>query len=176
MDLSDLRASLELTQAELAALLSISQSSVSRLERRRDMLVSTLRDVIAALGGELRLSAVFSDETVELVQFEDTRAMGNRCDPTSPAIVKIREQVVDVMRRRGVVRAGVFGSVARDEAGAESDVDFLVEFERGRSLLDLSGLRLDLRQALGRDVDVATPRSLHPKLRDAILTDLVSIL
>ncbi|MDP2959545.1 MAG: nucleotidyltransferase family protein [Longimicrobiales bacterium] len=80
------------------------------------------------------------------------------------------------MRRRGVVRAAVFGSAARGEARPESDVDFLVEFEKGRSLLDLSGLRLDLEEALGCDVDVATPGSLHPKLRSEILSQLVPIL
>lgn len=80
------------------------------------------------------------------------------------------------MRRRGVVRASVFGSVARGEAGAESDVDFLVEFEKGRTLLDLSGLRLDLIDLLECEVDVATPKSLHPKLRDRILGEVVVIL
>jgi len=88
----------------------------------------------------------------------------------------LRNQVEDVMRRRGVTRAGVFGSVARGDATPESDVDFLVEFEKGRTLLDLSGLRLDLRDALGRDVDVATPNSLHPAMRDQILSELVPIL
>jgi len=88
----------------------------------------------------------------------------------------LRSQVEDVMRRRGVTRAGVFGSVARGDATPESDVDFLVEFEKGRTLLDLSGLRLDLRDALGRDVDVATPNSLHPEMRDQILSELVPIL
>jgi hypothetical protein len=80
------------------------------------------------------------------------------------------------MSRRGVVRAGIFGSVARGEATAGSDVDFLVEFEKGRTLVDLSGLRLDLCEALGRDVDVATSGSLHPKLRDRILGELVPVL
>ena len=94
----------------------------------------------------------------------------------SPSIAEIRNKVTEVMRRRGVVRASVFGSVARGEAGAESDVDFLVEFEKGRTLLDLSGLRLDLIDVLGCDVDVATPKSLHPKLRDRILGELVAIL
>ena len=94
----------------------------------------------------------------------------------SPTIAEIRYKVADVMRQRGVVRASVFGSVARGEAGAESDVDFLVEFEKGRTLLDLSGLRLDLMDLLGCDVDVATPKSLHPKLRDRILGELVAIL
>ena len=80
------------------------------------------------------------------------------------------------MRRRGVVWAGVFGSVARGEDTPESDVDFLVEFEEGRTLLDLSGLRLDLIDLLDRDVDVATPASLHPRLRDQILAEVVPLL
>jgi predicted nucleotidyltransferase len=80
------------------------------------------------------------------------------------------------MRRRGVVRAGVFGSVARGEDTPDSDVDFLVEFEEGRTLLDLSGLRLDLIDLLERDVDVATPASLHPRLRDQILAEVVPLL
>jgi predicted nucleotidyltransferase len=94
----------------------------------------------------------------------------------SPAVAEIRSKVSDVMRRRGVVRASVFGSVARGEADSDSDVDFLVEFEAGRTLLDLSGLRLDLVEILGCDVDVATPKSLHPELRDRILAELVAIL
>jgi len=79
------------------------------------------------------------------------------------------------MARRGVVRAGIFGSFARCEATKSSDIDFLVEFEQGRTLVDLSGLRLDLREAFGRAVDVATPGSLHPLLRDRVLRELVTI-
>lgn len=75
-----------------------------------------------------------------------------------------------------VVRAGVFGSVARGEATATSDIDFLVEFERGRGLLDLAGLRRDLRELLQRDVDVATPNSLHPGLRASILAEVIPLL
>lgn len=80
------------------------------------------------------------------------------------------------MRARGVVRAAVFGSVARGEERPGSDVDFLVELEPGRTLLDLSGLRLELMDRLGREVDVVTYRALHPKLRDRILAEQVPIL
>ena len=93
-----------------------------------------------------------------------------------PNIDEIRRKVASPMARRGVVRASVFGSVARGEATAESDVDFLVEFERGRTLVDLSGLRLDLREILGREVDVATPTPRHPRLRDRIMGELAQIL
>jgi len=94
----------------------------------------------------------------------------------SPGIAEIQSAVRDVLRRRGVVRASVFGSVARGEASPSSDVDFLVEFEPGRSLVDLAGLRLDLAEVLDRHVDVATRGSLHPALRERILKELVPIL
>lgn len=92
------------------------------------------------------------------------------------AVAKLRNRVADTLRDRGVVRAFVFGSFARGEDSPESDVDFLVEFEPGRSLLDLSGLRLDLQDVLGRDVDVVTLPALHPKLKDRILAERVEIL
>ena len=74
MDLVELRGELGLTQEEVATRMAISQSNVSRLERRRDMLVSTLRDVVEALGGELHLVAEFPDGSVEIDQFEDGEA------------------------------------------------------------------------------------------------------
>lgn len=74
MDLVELRGALDLTQEEVASRLAISQSNVSRLERRRDMLVSTLREVVQALGGELHLVAEFPDGSVEIKQFEDEEA------------------------------------------------------------------------------------------------------
>ena len=88
----------------------------------------------------------------------------------NPAAAEISRLVLPTLRRRGVVRASIFGSIARGESGPESDLDLLVEFEPGRTLLDLSGLRLDLEEELGRPVDVVTPNGLHPKLRNRILS------
>jgi len=69
MDLAEVRSTLGVTQEELANRLSISQSNVSRTERRHDMRVSTLHDVVDALGGKLHISVEFPGGTVELVQF-----------------------------------------------------------------------------------------------------------
>ena len=92
-----------------------------------------------------------------------------------PSIEQIRSRVESTMARRGVLRAAVFGSFARGTATESSDVDFLVEFEAGRSLVDLAGLRLDLCEVLGREVDVATLGSLHPEMRDRIVSESVRI-
>jgi predicted nucleotidyltransferase len=75
----------------------------------------------------------------------------------------------------GVRRAALFGSAVRGEVTEDSDIDFLVEFEEGRSLLDLAGLKLTLERSLNRKVDIVTYRSLHPLLRDKILSEQVVI-
>src|ERR1700684_304162 len=62
---------------------------------------------------------------------------------------KYRERVLDLARKRGAHNVRVFGSMARGEQRPGSDVDFLVDFEPGRSLLDLTGLWIDLEGALG---------------------------
>jgi len=77
----------------------------------------------------------------------------------------------DVDARRGARNVRLFGSVARDEAGPDSDVDFLVDLEPGRSLLDLGGLLMDLQKLMGRKVDVVTETGLRPRLRPRVLRE-----
>jgi len=91
-------------------------------------------------------------------------------------VTSIREQITPILRERGVLRAGVFGSYARGEESSGSDLDLLVELPPGSSLLDLVGLQLDLAEELGVEVDAHTYRSLHPLLRDRILKEEVQIL
>jgi len=83
----------------------------------------------------------------------------------------LRDQILEAARRRGVWRVRVFGSVARGTADAESDVDFLVELEPGRSLFDLGGLQMDLQQLLQRPVDVVTEAGLRPRIRARVLQE-----
>ena len=68
--LDQLRAELGINQEELAALLDVQQPAISRLVRRPDMKVSTLRHLIAAMGGELQITAAFPDRSVEIANFK----------------------------------------------------------------------------------------------------------
>jgi len=78
-----------------------------------------------------------------------------------------------LLEEYGVKSLSVFGSVARGEAGAESDVDLLVEFSRPVGIFEFVRLKRALEAVLGRRVDLATPTSLKPQLRDRILKEAI---
>jgi predicted nucleotidyltransferase len=84
---------------------------------------------------------------------------------------ELRKEIIRIAASPGAGNLRVFGSVARGEAGPESDVDLLVEMEPDRSLLDLVGLGQDLEELLHRRVDVLTDESLHPGIRQQILAE-----
>ena len=86
-----------------------------------------------------------------------------------------RKEILDLARKHGARSVRIFGSVARGEAGPESDLDFLVEMEPGRTLLDMGGLLMDLREALGRNVDVVTERGLRSSIRQRVLKEAVPL-
>src|ERR1022692_2057158 len=69
----------------------------------------------------------------------------------------------------------VFGSVATGENRPDSDVDFLVDLDQGRGLLDLGGLLSDLHDMLGVDVDLVESQSIHPYIRDRVLAEAVPL-
>lgn len=71
MALNELRQARQLTQARLADTLGVDQGSISKLERRTDMYVSTLRSYVEAMGGSLQIKAVFPDGEVRITQFQD---------------------------------------------------------------------------------------------------------
>jgi len=86
-----------------------------------------------------------------------------------------RSDILRIAARHGATRVRLFGSVARGEAGEQSDVDFLVEMERGRSLLDRAALMLELETLLARRVDIATERGLRESVRERILREAVPL-
>ena len=88
---------------------------------------------------------------------------------------RYRERILELAAHRGTSNVHVFGSAARGEIGAESDFDFLVEMEPGRSLLDQIGLIQDLEDLLGRKVDLVEPEGVHWYIRERVLQEAVAL-
>jgi predicted nucleotidyltransferase len=82
-----------------------------------------------------------------------------------------RGDILQIASRHGARNLRLFGSVARGEDHAESDLDLLVDMEPGRSLIDLVALGQDLEDLLQRKVDILTDASVHPALREQILAE-----
>ena len=86
-----------------------------------------------------------------------------------------REDVLRAATRYGAHNVRIFGSVARDEADDESDLDVLVDLEPGRSLFDLGGLLMELQELLDCRVDVVTEQGLRPRIRERVLREAVPL-
>ncbi len=82
-----------------------------------------------------------------------------------------REDILKIAAKHGACNVRIFGSVARGEAGENSDIDLLVELEPDRSLLDLAKLVVELEDLLNRKVDVVTEQGLYWLLRRRVLKE-----
>ena len=82
-----------------------------------------------------------------------------------------RDEIRRLGAKYGAKNIRIFGSVARGEARADSDVDVLVDLDPGRSLLDLGGLLMDLQELLGCQVDVVTEKGLRHRIRNRVLKE-----
>jgi len=86
-----------------------------------------------------------------------------------------REEILRIAARHGARNVRVFGSVARGEADALSDIDLLVEFEPDRSLLDHAALWLELQELLGCKVDVVSEAGVKARMRDRVLREALPV-
>jgi len=82
-----------------------------------------------------------------------------------------RNEILRIASRHGATNIRVFGSVARGDAGPESDVDFLVKLEPGVTLLKTAALVRELETLLGRQVDVVSERGLRQRVRENLLQE-----
>ncbi len=90
------------------------------------------------------------------------------------ALSLLKEHESIVMKRFGVKKIGIFGSFARNESNADSDVDVLVEFEAGKKTFDnFMELKFYLEDVFGRKVDLVIETSIKPQIKDNIMRDAV---
>lgn len=86
-----------------------------------------------------------------------------------------RQEIQHLASLHGAYNIRIFGSVARTEDTAESDIDFLIDMEDSRSLLDLVGFQQELQAMLNRPADVLTEKGINPYLRDKILGEAIAL-
>jgi len=86
-------------------------------------------------------------------------------------LIEKRAEILETARRHGARNVRIFGSVARGDADEKSDLDFLVEMEPGRSLLDHAALLLDLEELLGCKVDVLSEKGIKARMRERVLRE-----
>ena len=86
-----------------------------------------------------------------------------------------RQEILSLATRHGARHIRVFGSVARGEADGQSDVDFLVDMEQGRTLMDMGGLLMELQELLGCHVDVVSEKGLRSRIRDRVLAEAIPL-
>ncbi|MEB3214883.1 MAG: nucleotidyltransferase family protein [Nostocales cyanobacterium 94392] len=84
-----------------------------------------------------------------------------------------RELILQIAAKYGADNIRIFGSVARREADVNSDIDFLVEMEPGRSLFDWRRLLIELQEILGCKVDIVTEKGLRSRIRERVLSETI---
>lgn len=91
-------------------------------------------------------------------------------------IDEIKQKVVPILKEAGVTRSSLFGSYVRGDNTDNIDIDMLIEVPRGTTLFDIVELQMKLEEKLQKKVDLVTYRSIHPRLRDSILSSQFPIL
>lgn len=86
-----------------------------------------------------------------------------------------RKEIINLAQRRGAHNLRIFGSLARGEATAQSDIDLLVDLEPGRTIFDLGGLLVDLQKLLNCPVDIVTEKGLRPRIRQQVLAEAIPL-
>jgi uncharacterized protein len=87
----------------------------------------------------------------------------------------IKEQIIPILEKNDVIRASIFGSFARGEESADSDIDILIEYGKPKGLFSFVQLQRELEEKIGRKVDLLTYNSIHPLLKEYIKRDEVKI-
>ncbi len=160
------RTDARLSQTELAARAGVAQPVISAYESgRREPSLPMLTKLIEATGHRMR---------IQLLQSPDARP-GLPDSRLGRRLRRQRRAVLDIAAARGARNVRVFGSVARGDEHIESDVDLLVDLERGVGLVGLAGLTRELTELLGVPVDVIPADTLKERFRDEVLAEAIPL-
>lgn len=159
-----------LSQVDLAARAGTSQSALARYETGAALpTLPTLERLLAACGRRLEI------ETPPARPPTTVSSVRSRLGPQAGRLRRQRRQLLDAADRHGVSHLRVFGSLARGEATAGSDIDLLVDLKTDRTLLDLAAFRREAAEILDLPVDVATADMLKNRIRDEVLGEALPL-
>lgn len=159
-----------LLQVDLAARAGTSQSALARYETGAALpTLPTLERLLAACGRRLEI------RTPPAQPSASTMSVRSQLGPQAAKLRRQRRRLLDAAERHGVSRLRVFGSLARGEAKAASDIDLLVDLKPGRTLLNLAAFRREAVEILDLPVDVATADMLKERIRDGVLSEALPL-
>jgi predicted nucleotidyltransferase/DNA-binding XRE family transcriptional regulator len=159
-----------LSQVELAARAGTSQSALARYETGAALpTLPTLERLLAACGRRLEI------QTPPARHPSPGSSMRGQLGPQADKLRRQRRRLLDAAEKHGIGHLRAFGSLARGEATAESDVDLLVDLKPGRTLLDLAAFRREASEILDLPVDVATTDMLKGRIRDEVLSEALPL-
>ena len=90
-------------------------------------------------------------------------------------VLSVKKKIINILHKHGVLRASIFGSVARGDATDKSDIDILIELRDDIDLLEFIGIKQELEEVLGRKVDLLEYECIKPQLKQRILREQVVI-
>jgi uncharacterized protein len=159
-----------LSQVDLAASASTSQSALARYETGAALpTLPTLERLLAACGRRLEIQTPLAGRPAP------GSSMRGQLGPQADKLRRQRRRLLEAAKKHGVGHLRAFGSLARGEATAESDVDLLVDLKPGRTLLDLAAFRREAGEILDLPVDVATADMLKDRIRDEVLSEALPL-
>lgn len=159
-----------LSQVDLAARAGTSQPTLARYETGVALpTLPTLERLLAACGRRLEI------RTPTAQRLSAVSSVRSQLGPQADKLRRQRRRLLEAAERHGVGHLRAFGSLARGEATAESDVDLLVDLKPGRTLLDLAAFRREAGEILDLPVDVATTDMLKDRIRDEVLSEALPL-
>jgi len=159
-----------LSQLDLAARAGTSQSALARYETGTALpTLPTLERLLAACGRRLEI------QTSPAQRPGSGSSVRSQLGPQADKLRRQRRRLLDAAERHGVGHLRAFGSLARGEATADSDIDLLVDLKPGRTLLDLAAFRREAGEILNLPVDVATADMLKDHIRNEVLSEALPL-
>jgi predicted nucleotidyltransferase/DNA-binding XRE family transcriptional regulator len=160
-----------LSQVDLATRAGTSQPALARYETGAALpTLPTLERLLSACGRRLEIRTPPATKSSA-----SATSIRGQLGPQAEELRRGRRRLLDAADKHGVGRLRVFGSLARGEAEAASDVDLLVDLKPGRTLIDLAAFRREASEILNLPVDVATADMLKERIRDEVLNEALPL-